>query len=129
MTREEAEAKAKSMPRIRALVDFRNKVVDREWKGLDIIFPDGNKAGIGNPKAIDTAKKALLHELDQQILAESGGDIVEVITYGKSEKMKREDALAKFIEYMAGSEGSERDRYTNVYLDLIAGKSICKDEH
>ena len=38
MTREEAEARAKAMPRIKALVDFRNNVIDREWKGFDIIF-------------------------------------------------------------------------------------------
>ena len=44
MTREEAEERAKSMPRIKALVDFRNNVVDTEWKGIDILLPEGKKA-------------------------------------------------------------------------------------
>lgn len=70
MTREEAEERAKAMPRIKALVDFRNTVIDREWKGLDVIFKDGNKAGIGNPEAIKVARSALLELLDKQIEAE-----------------------------------------------------------
>ena len=71
MTREEAEARAKAIPRIKALVDFRNNVIDREWKGFDIIFKGGEKAGVGNPEAIEVARKSLLELLDKQIEAES----------------------------------------------------------
>ena len=58
------------MPRIQALVDFRNNVVDAEWKGIDIILPNG-KAGVGNPEAIAVTKKAMLELLDKQIEAET----------------------------------------------------------
>ena len=77
MTREEAEARARAMPRIKALVDFRNSVVDKEWTGIDIITKDG-KAGVGNPEAIAVARKAMLELLDRQIEAESkeSGDAV-----------------------------------------------------
>lgn len=66
MTREEAKAAAKAMPRLEALVHFRNQVVDVEWKGLDVILENG-KCGIGNPEAIAIAKKALLEKLDADI--------------------------------------------------------------
>lgn len=55
-------------------------------------------------------------------------DLVKVTCYGKTEVMKREDALLKYLECMACSEGSERSRYVDVYLDLITGKTICSDE-
>lgn len=71
MTREEAEARAKAMPRIKALVDFRNNVIDREWKGIDILFKEDKKAGVGNPEAIAVTRKAMLELLDKQIEAES----------------------------------------------------------
>lgn len=66
MTREEAEAAARSMPRLEALVHFRNHVVDVKWTGLDVILENG-KCGIGNPEAIAIAKKALLEKLDADI--------------------------------------------------------------
>lgn len=66
MTREEAEAAAKSMPRLEALVHFRNHVVDVKWTGLDVILENG-KCGIGNPEAIAVAKEAMLKLLDSQI--------------------------------------------------------------
>ena len=71
MTREEAEMKAKAMPRLKALVHFRNTVIDREWKGIDIITEDG-KAGVCNPEAIAVARKAMLELLDRQISSEAG---------------------------------------------------------
>lgn len=72
MTREEAEKLALSMPRLKALVAFRNDVLDRDWTGIDILFRNGGRAGIGNPNAIQVARKALLAELDRQIEAEAG---------------------------------------------------------
>ena len=70
MTREEAEAVARAMPRKAALVRFRNDVIDNEWTGIDILFRSGNRVGIGNPTAISVAKAALLAELDRQISAQ-----------------------------------------------------------
>ena len=66
MTREEAEAAAKSMPRLEALVHFRNHVVDVKWTGLDVILENG-KCGVGNPEAIAVTKEAMLKLLDSQI--------------------------------------------------------------
>ena len=33
-----------------------------------------------------------------------------------------------YLEGMACCDGSERDRYTNIYLDLAAGEEHCTDE-
>ena len=32
-----------------------------------------------------------------------------------------------FYEAIAGSEGSERERYTKIYAELVIGKSVCTD--
>ena len=55
-------------------------------------------------------------------------DTVTVICYNKKETMSRKEAIKKYEEGMLCCEGSERDRYTNVYLDLISGKTVCTDE-
>lgn len=55
--------------------------------------------------------------------------MVTTICYGeKREWESRLDAISFFTEAMMYSEGSERDRYTNVYIDLVNGKDICTDE-
>lgn len=55
--------------------------------------------------------------------------MVTTICYGiKEEWEHREYAIAAFLDAMRNSEGAERERYTNVYLDLIDGKEICSDE-
>ena len=127
MTREEAMRMPKD--KLLAMIKADYEAHFPHLKQIDLIYEDGNKSAIGNPACVEAAKKAILAELDKQIADLNGSDIVEVITYGKREKMKRNEAIAKFREYMAGSEGSERDRYVNVYLDLTAGKKVCKDEH
>lgn len=83
MTREQAEAMAKSMPKLEALVHFRNHVVDAEWKGLDVILENG-KCGIGNPAAIAVAKKAMLEQLDIQIERERARLVAEEAGAGDS---------------------------------------------
>ena len=55
----------------------------------------------------------------------------EIVTvcYGQEEKWeKREDALAFYLECMAGSEGSEQSRYTHIYMQLMMGSNYCTDE-
>lgn len=54
-------------------------------------------------------------------------DIVTIHCYNQVEKMKRKDAIKKYLEGMRCCEGSERDRYTNIYFDLIDGKMECFD--
>lgn len=56
-------------------------------------------------------------------------DAVTVITYGQKQIWdSRAEAIAFYLEGMAYCEGSERDRYTNIYLALISGAKVCKDE-
>ena len=55
-------------------------------------------------------------------------DIVTVICYGKSEQMERDKAKQFYLECMMFSDGSEKERYTNIYMDLMSGLKICKDE-
>lgn len=69
MTREEAKAAAEAMPRLKALVHFRNHVVDVDWKGIDILLGNG-KCGVGNPEAIAAVKRTMLELLDAQIAKE-----------------------------------------------------------
>lgn len=54
-------------------------------------------------------------------------DIVTIHCYNQVEKMTRKEAIAKYLEGMRECEGSERERYTNIYFDLIDGKMECFD--
>lgn len=55
-------------------------------------------------------------------------DIVTIHIYGQTEKRRRQSAIKFYLEAMACSEGSENERYTNIYLDLIEGKKECFDQ-
>ena len=55
-------------------------------------------------------------------------DMVTIICYRKKERMERKEALAKYLEGMMCCDGSERDRYTNIYCQLIEGRTLCSDE-
>lgn len=55
-------------------------------------------------------------------------DGVKTICYGEEILWEfRKDAVAFFLKGMAASEGSERQRYSNIYLKLIMGAKICDD--
>ena len=54
---------------------------------------------------------------------------VTTICYGKKDTWSsREEAQAFFLKAMAGSDGSERERYTNIYMPLCMGMTECSDE-
>lgn len=54
---------------------------------------------------------------------------VKTICYGKTDVWdSREEALVFFLKAIAGSEGSENDRYTKIYMELMMGKDECSDE-
>lgn len=55
-------------------------------------------------------------------------DIVTITCYGSTEKMERKKATKFYLECMMMSEGAERDRYTNIYLDLLAGEKIINGD-
>lgn len=54
---------------------------------------------------------------------------VKTVCYGKTDEWcSREEAEQFFLRAMASSEGSERNRYTNIYTQLKMGKEVCTDE-
>ena len=55
-------------------------------------------------------------------------DIVTIHIYGTVERMERARAKRKYLEGMACCEGAERDRYVNIYLQLMDGATECFDE-
>ena len=56
-------------------------------------------------------------------------DIVTITCYGQTEKMERKKALKFYRECASFSEGSEHERYCNIILDLLDGKSVAHDIH
>lgn len=55
-------------------------------------------------------------------------DSVKVTCYGVTKIWdNRQDAIREFREGMMCCEGSERERYTNIYLQLIDGCTECID--
>lgn len=58
----------------------------------------------------------------------NGNDVVKIICYKRESEMNRQDAIREFTEGVMVCDGSERDRYMNVLLDLMAGKTVCRDE-
>ena len=56
-------------------------------------------------------------------------DGVITVCYGKREYWKsRAEAIRFFLEGVAATEGSECERYTKIFTDLISGKAVCTDE-
>ena len=55
-------------------------------------------------------------------------DEVTITCYGKTEKRKRNDAIAFYLEGILCSEGSERDRYTSIVTGLQCGKKVVDDD-
>lgn len=56
-------------------------------------------------------------------------DPVVTVSYGQERKWDdRRDAIAFFVDCMLSSEGAEQERYLKIYLDLMTGKTVCKDE-
>jgi hypothetical protein len=54
---------------------------------------------------------------------------IKTVCYGREDTWEsREEAETFFLQAMAGSEGSERDRYTNIYLKLQMGMTCCTDD-
>lgn len=54
---------------------------------------------------------------------------ITTICYGKADTWEsREAAEQFFLEAMMGSEGSEQNRYTNIYIKLQMGMTYCTDD-
>ena len=55
-------------------------------------------------------------------------DSVKIICYGDTKVWdSRTEAIAFYLEAMEMCEGSERERYTNLLLQLMDGKRECED--
>jgi hypothetical protein len=55
-------------------------------------------------------------------------DSVKVTCYGKEEVWdSRKEATDFYLRAIAGSEGSECERYTKIYTELLMGFSTCTD--
>lgn len=54
-------------------------------------------------------------------------ETVTITCYNQTEKMKRKDAIDFYLEGMIACEGSEAERYANIYLQLLEGQMVCKD--
>ena len=56
-------------------------------------------------------------------------DGVITVCYGKREYwISRAEAIRFFLEGVAATEGSERDRYSQIYAELVSGRAVCTDE-
>lgn len=56
-------------------------------------------------------------------------DKVKITCYGKTETMERKKAIQFYRECIANSEGSERERYVNIFMGLVDGLSKVSDEY
>lgn len=55
-------------------------------------------------------------------------ETVRTICYGKEDVWdSRKEAADFFLRAIAGSEGSECERYTKIYTELLMGKAVCTD--
>ena len=55
-------------------------------------------------------------------------DLVVVTCYGKTKQWDRRAAMDFFEEGILCCEGSERDRYVNIYFQLKSGAKEASDE-
>lgn len=54
---------------------------------------------------------------------------VTTVCYGQKQVWdSREEAKAFFLEAMMNSDGSEHDRYSGIYIQLMNGLNYCTDE-
>lgn len=63
----------------------------------------------------------------QQLTEKQMKERVRVICYGKLERMTRKEAIDKYLEGMNVCDGSEADRYRNIYCQLMAGHKYVSD--
>ena len=57
-------------------------------------------------------------------------DGVITVCYGQREYWRsRKQAAEYFLDGMNATEGSESERYSKIYAELICGKTVCTDEY
>lgn len=54
---------------------------------------------------------------------------IVTVCYGKKDEWESKEVAEQFfLQAMLGSDGSERNRYTNIYIKLQMGMKYCTDE-
>lgn len=54
---------------------------------------------------------------------------IVTVWYGKEESWESKEAAEQFfLQAMMGSDGSEKERYTNIYIKLQMGMIFCTDD-
>ena len=54
---------------------------------------------------------------------------IKTVCYGETKTWNnRQDAINFFAEGIACCEGSERERYVNIYFKLLDGETYCTDD-
>lgn len=53
---------------------------------------------------------------------------VTITCYGKTRQMERKKAVEFYTTCILCSEGSERERYSKILAELLAGYRYCSDE-
>lgn len=56
-------------------------------------------------------------------------DMVTITCYGKQEIRERNEAMQFYRDCALNSEGHERNRYFNILMDLMDGKTECSDRN
>ena len=52
------------------------------------------------------------------------------VCYGQREYWRsRKEAVDYFLEGISASDGSECERYSKIYAELICGKTVCTDDY
>ena len=60
--------------------------------------------------------------------SELSKDSITTVCYGEVREWdERAEARNNFLEAMMNSDGSERERYSNVYFKIIRGLDCCTD--
>lgn len=54
---------------------------------------------------------------------------VKITCYRQTETMVRKKAIDEYYEGMVCCDGSEAERYTRIYCQLMEGRMECSDEY
>lgn len=60
-------------------------------------------------------------------MARKQNDIVTIYCYSQKDVMKRQEAIKFYKEAAQCCDGCEKERYTNILIDLLNGNKICRD--
>ena len=58
----------------------------------------------------------------------ANNDIVTIRCYNTEEKMTRGEAIKKYGDGVEFCEGSERERYVEILMQLLAGNTYCNGD-